>query len=201
MLNRNDYETGGSGGCAKLPARVILTGFRATGKSLVGALLADMIGYRFIDTDDEMVAAVQCTIAAFVREHGWPAFREREQKLLARLSWMNRVVIATGGGAVLHHREWRDLRKDSLVVWLQADARTIRERLRTDPVSHSQRPPLTGGGSLDEVEAILAEREPCYRKGSDMAIDTADRSPGEIARMIKHYLTDTEKTKRTEHGR
>jgi len=188
MLHREGNETGAPAGKGVLPARVILTGFRATGKSLVGARLAEMIGYRFIDTDDELVASVKCSVAAFVREHGWPAFRKQEQNLLSRLAWMNRVVIATGGGAVLHRQEWQDLRRESLVVWLQADARTIRERLQSDPGSREQRPSLTGGDRLAEVEALLAEREPRYRQGSDMAIDTTDRSPAEIADMIKQHL-------------
>lgn len=193
MLNIDGDETGEILGQAKSPARVILTGFRTTGKSLVGSELADLLGYRFIDTDAEIVTNIRCSVATFVREHGWPAFRAMEKDLLARLAWMNRVVIATGGGAVLHSQEWHDLHKESLVVWLQADARTIRKRLQTDSVSHAQRPPLTGDDRLEEVEAVLAEREPFYRNGSDIAIDTTDKSPGEIAVLIKQHIKHTEK--------
>ncbi len=193
MLKREGDEAGDFPEQAKLPARIVLTGFRATGKSLVGSQLADMLGYRFVDTDLELVDQIQCTVAAFVKEHGWAAFRELEQKLLSRLTCMKKVVIATGGGAVLHLQEWQDLRRESLVIWLLADAQTIRERLQTDTASLTQRPSLTGNGKLDEVEKILAEREPHYRKGSDMAIDTTGRSPEEIAIQIKRYITDSEK--------
>ena len=188
MLNTEGHETGGISGQTKSPSRVVLTGFRATGKSLVGPLLADLIGYRFIDTDDELVANIQCSVATFVREHGWPAFRELEKELLARLAWMNHVVVATGGGAVLHGQEWQDLRKKSLVIWLQADARTIRDRLRTDAASHTQRPSLTGDGKFEEVEDVLAKRESSYLEGSDVAIDTTDKSPEEIAILIKQHI-------------
>ena len=201
MLNTEGLELCDMPRQTKLPARLVLTGFRATGKSLVGARLADLLGYRFIGTDEELVARIRCSVAVFVREQGWPAFRELEKELLDRLAWMNQVVIATGGGAVLHQKEWQELRRESLVVWLQADARTIRERLLTDSASHAQRPSLTGGGKLEEVEAILAEREPCYRKGSDVAIDTTEKSPEEIARLIKQEIKDTEKAERTQHGR
>ena len=193
MLNTKWHETGDFFGQARPPARVILTGFRATGKSLVGLLLADLLGYRFIDTDEELVTNIQCSVATFVREHGWSRFRDLEKKLLTRLAWMNHVVIATGGGAVLHSQEWQDLRKESLVIWLQADAKTIRDRLRTDAASHTQRPSLTGGGKFEEVEVILAERESSYRKGSDIAIDTTDKSPEEIAILIKQHIKHTEK--------
>ena len=120
-------------------------------------------------------------------------FRELEQELLERLLLMDHVVIATGGGAVLHKKEWEQLRKNSLVVWLKADIHTIRERLRIDPVSHEQRPPLSGDIEHEEVESILAEREQSYMEGSDMAIDTSDKSPGEIAALIKEYIIQTEK--------
>ena len=191
MLKSEGYKAGDIPGQAKSPARVVLTGYRATGKSLVGSQLASILGYRFIDTDVELVAQIQCSVAEFVREQGWPAFRKLEQDLLARLVCMNQVVIATGGGMVLHQKEWQDVRKESLVVWLQADARTIRERLRTDPASQSQRPSLSGDGNMEEVETILAERQSSYQKGSDMAIDTTDRSPDEIAALIKQHITIT----------
>ena len=193
MLNTEGHETGEISGQARFPLRVVLTGFRTTGKSLVGSLLADLLGYRFIDTDDELVASIQCSVATFVREHGWPEFRELEKKLLARLAWMSHVVIATGGGAVLHDQEWQDLRKESLVIWLQADVNTIQSRLRTDTTSHTQRPSLMGGNKLEEVDVILVEREPRYRQGSDIAIDTTDKSPEEIAFFIHQHIKLLEK--------
>ena len=201
MLNQEEEEAGDLPGHPQLPARVVLTGFRATGKSMVGARLADLLGYRFVDTDEELVARIRCSVAVFVREHGWPAFRELEQELLRRLAWMRKIVIAAGGGAVLHRQEWEELRRESLVVWLQADARTIRERLQADAASLTQRPSLTGIGHLEEVEALLAEREPSYRQGSDTAIDTTDRSPREIAALIKQFIVDAAKEERIPYGR
>lgn len=194
MLKTDGNDPGNLSVKELLPVRVILTGFRATGKSIVGALLARLLGYRFLDTDEELVSKVQCSVAHYVREHGWPAFREQERGLLERLTWMNQVVIATGGGAVLHHREWQELRKQSVVVWLKADARTISERLKADPLSYKQRPSLTGNGTHEEVESVLAERESSYREGSDMAIDTTDKSPEEIATLIKDHITNLEHT-------
>ena len=192
MLRTEGNEAGAIPGNKILPVRVILTGFRATGKSVVGTLLARELGYHFLDTDGELVSKIQCSVAKYVTKHGWPAFRKLEKELLARLAWMNEVVIATGGGAVMHHREWNDLRQKSLVVWLQADAHTIRQRLHGDPLSEKQRPSLTGVSSHEEVENILADRESSYREGSDMEIDTTDKSPEEIATLIKDHISHTE---------
>lgn len=193
MLNKEGKDTVISQEQFELPARVILTGFRATGKSVVGSLLAALLGYRFIDTDEELSATMHCSVAEYVREHGWTSFRKLERELLDHLALMSHVVVATGGGAVLHQEEWQNFRKESLVVWLQADARTISKRLQVDPASERQRPSLTANGTIEEVESVLAEREKSYREGSDVAIDTTDKSPEEIAAQIQQHITNTVK--------
>jgi shikimate kinase len=166
------------------PERVILTGFRATGKSIVGALLAKRLGFDFIDTDAMLCDEIGCSIADYVERYGWPAFRLKEKVLLAELAGRKKVVIATGGGAVMHGNEWKTLRRNSRVIWLRADAETIRRRLRHDEATSLQRPSLTGGDSGDEVEKLLHCREPLYRSGSDMNIDTALLAPEEIVNTI-----------------
>lgn len=169
--------------------RILLTGFRATGKSAVGRGLAQALGYRFLDTDEELTAEMGCSIDQYVRRHGWAAFREMERSLLARLAGRQRLVIAAGGGAVMHGEEWRRLREDGLAVWLRADAETIRQRLRRDGHGAAQRPSLTGGDVLAEVDRMLDEREPLYRQGSDVALDTTGRSPETMVSLIMVMLT------------
>ncbi|MDW7772937.1 MAG: shikimate kinase [Desulfobulbaceae bacterium] len=171
------------------PERIILTGFRATGKSSVGAMLAERLGLAFVDTDAELCGAIGCSIAEYVARHGWPAFREKERVLLAALARRTGAVIATGGGAIMHENEWHALRRKSRVVWLRADAGTIRRRLRKDEATASQRPSLTGAGSDDEVDELLRSREPLYRSGSDMIIDTAPLAPEEIVNTIIRNLS------------
>lgn len=169
----------------------MLTGFRASGKSVVGRKLAQALGYRFLDTDEELAAEMQCGIEEYVRRHGWPAFRELERRLLVRLAGWHRLVIATGGGSIMHREEWRQLRKNSLVVWLRAEAATIRQRLQDDGRSAAQRPSLTGGDMLAEVDRVLAEREPLYRQGSDVVIDTTGRPPETVVSLIKDMVART----------
>jgi shikimate kinase len=189
MLKKDTEQKVGLSRRSKPVDRIVLTGFRATGKSVVGKRLAEVLGYRFLDTDRELAAAMQCGIDEYVGRHGWAAFRELERRLLAKLAGKHQLVIATGGGSIMHRLEWRRLRKNSLVVWLTADAGTIRHRLRHDGVSAVQRPSLTGDDVLAEVDRMLAEREPFYRQGSDVAIDTTGRSPETMVSLIKAMLS------------
>ena len=168
--------------------RIILTGFRGTGKSTVGRKIATLTGFIFIDTDDTLEQEMGCTVCDYVKRAGWPAFREGERRLLARLADVRHAVLATGGGAIIHRAEWRKLRANSRVVWLRAEARTIRQRLDKDSGTATQRPSLTGCDPLTEIATVLAEREPLYRAGSDVSIETDGLTEDQIAARIGELL-------------
>lgn len=170
---------------------IFLTGYRATGKSAVGRLLASRLGRPFLDMDRLIEERQGCTIKELVAARGWPHFREEERKLLAELAGRAGLVVATGGGAILHRQAWAALRASGLVVWLTADRETICRRLAADAATEGQRPSLTGRDIEEEVAGVLAERTPLYREGSDLAIDTACRSPEEIVREIEAALEPT----------
>ena len=174
------------------PVRIVLTGFRATGKTSVGKVLAADIGYVFLDTDQELVTRMGCAIADYVGEHGWEAFRELERSLLDELSSRTNLVIATGGGAIIHGEQWTRLAKDSLVVLLKADADTICTRMAGDANTVGQRPSLTGADVSEEVVTLLAQRDPLYRDGSHIALNTGDMTLEGIVDCIKENFFITE---------
>ena len=160
---------------------VVLTGFRATGKTAVGRILAELLGYRFIDTDEVITSRLGCSIAESVERDGWQPFRDLEQEVLKELAREKNAVIATGGGAVLHRDTWQQLHNQAFVIWLRADIATILSRLGTDKKTAMQRPSLSGQDQKTEIVALLAEREPMYRAGSDMVIDTENTTPNTLA--------------------
>ena len=185
MKNGADKQQG-------LPDRIVLTGFRATGKTAVGKALARLIGFRFLDTDQELCQRMGCSVTEAVRQHGWPYFREQEQTLLAELPCWQETIIATGGGAILHQNEWQELHQGSFVVWLRTDLATTLSRLARDQKTAAQRPALTGGRDRQEdvqdpakeISAVLAEREPLYRAGSNLVLDTEEKTPEALAGEI-----------------
>lgn len=164
---------------------IVLTGFRATGKTSVGRALAAQLEWAFLDTDVLLCQRLGAPIAEIVARHGWPIFREAECRLLREVPALEATVVATGGGAIEHQREWQALRDRCFVVWLDADIATIRQRLDEDPHSVQQRPSLTGQAVLDEVEALLEKRRPLYGAGSDLRLETVDKTPAQLAEAIR----------------
>ena len=164
--------------------KVILTGFRATGKSSVGKILAARLGYDFVDTDKAIETRQDETIAAMVERGGWDLFRSKEKDMLLELATTKNLVIATGGGAVMHEDAWAKLRNNGLVVWLTANPETIYTRLTEDSATTGQRPSLTDKGTLHEISMVLKERQELYRLGSDLSLSTEGRTPLELAEII-----------------
>jgi shikimate kinase len=164
--------------------KIILTGYRATGKSAIGKILADLLGCDFIDTDQAIEEMQGETIAEVVSRGGWDLFRRKEEDMLLELAQSKNKVIATGGGSVMHENAWAKLREDGLVVWLTADVKTICQRLDADSNTEDQRPPLTEMGTMDEITMVLNERQPLYEKSSDLTINTEGKNPEEVAETI-----------------
>jgi shikimate kinase len=170
--------------------KIILTGYRATGKTLVGLTLAEHLHLDFIDMDELLVARAGQSIRQIVAEQGWGQFRLLERDLLAEMICRKDAVISTGGGAILHQDIWNLLRQTGLTVWLTADIDTICRRLAEDANSAEQRPTLTDSDLYVEVAQVLAERDPLYEKGSHLTVDTSNKTAGEIVHIIETAVGD-----------
>lgn len=168
---------------APCPPVIFLVGYRGTGKTTVARLLAARLGRRAVDADEFLEALAGRSIREIFAAEGEAGFRLREAAVLEHLCGLRDHVIATGGGVVLSETNRRRLRRAGAVVWLTADPATIWRRLQADPATAQRRPHLTVGG-LAEVEQLLRAREPLYRDCSDLAVDTAGRTPEEVADRI-----------------
>jgi shikimate kinase len=164
--------------------RIIVVGYRGAGKSTVGPIVAARLGWAFLDCDEEVERAAGRSVAELFHVEGEAGFRDRESAALAESCERGRVVIATGGGAVLRETNRALIKEAGFVVWLTAPAGVIHDRLSRDPATAGRRPALTATGGLDEIVALLAVREPLYRAVADLVLDTTYRSPEELAADI-----------------
>jgi shikimate kinase len=166
---------------------IFLIGARGAGKTTVARLLAERLGWRWLDADEEIERRSDQTIREIFAAAGEAGFRRLESELLAELCQSPLQVIATGGGAVVTETNRGLMRSAGQVIWLTADARTLWSRLQADPATPGRRPPLAGGG-LPEVEQLLQARESLYRECADWVVSTVNRSPAETAAEIIAYL-------------
>ncbi len=149
-------------------ARVVLVGFSGSGKSTVGRLLADRLGWDFIDTDAAVEAAFGASVPSIFEQHGEAAFRSAERRALQEAIDGHQVVVATGGGAVTDERVWQGDAlgsAETLVVALEASAPTVLARLTAQQTSEGdavRRPLLESAAPLDRVLELKGRRQEAY---------------------------------------
>jgi shikimate kinase len=173
---------------------IFLIGYRCTGKTSAGKTLAAKLGLTFVDSDQVIVAEIGCSITEFIAANGWGAFRETERNVIARLSEMDRQVVAAGGGAVIATENVGRMRSSGKVIWLQASPDAIRKRMQNDNGTTANRPSLTGQGSLEEITAVLEERNPLYAGAAHHLIDTDDLNTDEVVEKIIEKIKSDLKT-------
>ncbi len=162
------------------PRRVVLVGFMGVGKSTIGRLLAQRLGWDFCDLDRRVEIRAGQPIAEMFASRGEAAFREEERLAAESLLERSQCVVAAGGGA-WHEPATRELlARDSVSVWLQADLPTLQHRLPDNPAR-----PLARDRA--RMAALFAERQPSYRL-ADLSVETKDRSPHEIADQVAAYV-------------
>jgi len=160
---------------------IVLVGYRGTGKSTVGRLLAARLKRELVSTDAEIVKRAQRTIPEIVAQKGWEYFRDLESDVCRELAVRDQLVIDTGGGAILRAQNVEALKKHGTVFWLTASVETIAKRIGGD----NQRPSLTGTKSfVDEIQDILQERTPKYQAAADRIIMTDNRSINQVIEML-----------------
>ncbi len=163
---------------------IVLIGYRGSGKTSVGRLLADRLGWAFVDTDDLIESQAGTSIADIFATEGEAGFRAREREAIAKATQDARRVIAVGGGAVTDRRNVERLRLAAKVVWLTAQPDVLWQRINQDDRTRATRPNLTPGGGLEEVRRVLADRESAYRDASDFAIDTEQQDSRRVAGAV-----------------
>jgi shikimate kinase len=161
--------------------RIVLLGFMTSGKSTVGAALARRLEWAFVDFDVEIERREGRPIRAIVETDGEEALRAMEASLTGEVADSKAVVLAPGGGWILHPEHLERLRRGTLSVWLRISADEAVRRLREDG---GDRPLRDHPDPRAAVAEMLAEREPLYRL-ADLCVPAEGRSVESIAFEIE----------------
>ena len=154
------------------------------GKSTVGRLLAQELGYHFFDTDTliEQVAGGK-TINEIFTTDGEEGFRNLETKVLAELSAYTKLAIATGGGIVLRRENWGYLRH-GLIVWLDISVDILMERLAED----ATRPLLKDADPRKKLETLLEQRQRLYAQADIRITIEPGQTPEQVAQRVMEAI-------------
>ena len=163
--------------------RIVLTGFRGTGKSEVGKVLARQLNLPLLDTDALVEQKTGRSIPSIFHEEGEERFRAEERDVIASLPPDN-VIISTGGGAVIDSKNMEHLRRQSLLILLSADIDAIESRLARSP-----RPPLTSLPLREEISELLDQRRQHYYASADFCVDTSETTAEAAGQKVLHFLS------------
>jgi len=168
----------------------VLIGYRASGKSTIGRLLADHLWQKFVDTDEMIVSTAGKSIADIFAQDGEAKFRELETAAIKEAAKLSDHVIALGGGAPLKE-ENRQIIKSAghRVVYLRCEPDELAKRINADPQTAAMRPHLTAlGGGEAEIRKVLTEREPIYRQFADAELEVTYLTPQEAIVYVVRLL-------------
>jgi shikimate kinase len=170
--------------------KIVLTGMRGTGKTTLGKILSSKLNYPYADMDEMIEKKANMPIKQIIEKEGWDFFRDMEHEVAESFRNQDRVVISTGGGALMYDRNLRPLAKNALVVHLYASLTVLEERIKGD----DNRPSLGGvQSSTDELFVIWEERKDRYAEISDLSYDTGNGlNPKDQADEILALLLEQE---------
>ncbi|MFA5592298.1 MAG: shikimate kinase [Micavibrio sp.] len=159
----------------KLSRPVTLTGLMGAGKTCLGEKLAERLGLPFVDADRVIEAEAGQSIQTLFQTQGEAAFRDLEERVIARLLSAERRVISLGGGAVMRPATEKIVREKSVSIWLDAPVEDLAARL----AACGDRPLLKGGDPRAVLSALLEERRATYARAA-IHINSGGNAPERV---------------------
>ena len=163
---------------------VFLVGPMGSGKTAVGRHLARLFRYAFYDSDADIEAKTGVDIQFIFEKEGESGFRAREKESIERLTKVESIVLATGGGAVLLVENRQRLAARGCVVYLQTSVAQQADRVR-----HGRNRPLLASGDADtRLGELMHVRAPLYEEIADIVVATDGRRVGSVAEQVLQQL-------------
>lgn len=168
-----------------------LTGFMAAGKSTIGPILANTLGWDFYDLDKEIEKKESLRIVEIFERKGEDYFRQVETELLKQFSEKDNSIISLGGGAIASEENFRIIKSSGKIIYLKSSPEMAYKRLRFK----KDRPAFIFEGVesptqeqfLERIQKLLDERKKYYEK-CDFTIDTDNQAVGKTVDLIARYI-------------
>ena len=170
--------------------KIVLIGFRGTGKSTVGKKLASLLGVEYVSTDDLIRQHFNLSITEIIEKYGWDIFRKKESEIIKSLKSKNNVVIDTGGGSILNSANRKNLKQNAIVVQFTAYKKDIYARITIG----DDRPILTSVtysknvSMKREISELIESRKELYNSISDITINTSKNDINKTVNVILKYI-------------
>jgi shikimate kinase len=165
---------------------VYLIGPMGSGKTAVGRRLATLLGKQFVDSDAEIEKRTGVDIRYIFEKEGESKFREREREVIADLTSLDGVVMATGGGVILDRANRERLAATGTVVYLETSIDTLVRRTR----AAKTRPLLMNDDPRAVLERLMTARRPLYESAADLRVPTTGRQVRAVAADIQQRLVE-----------
>ena len=162
--------------CIKEKQNIVLTGMPTCGKTTIGKKVASRLGLEFIDIDTLIEKEINQSIKTYIEKYGEESFRDVEAKVIKDISLKNKVVIATGGGAILRDENVTNLKLNGKIYFMN----------RSIALLHPDKDrPLTN--NYAELKKKYDERLPIYKKTCDVEIDGDLDEKERVSLIAKEY--------------
>ena len=174
---------------------VFLTGFMGSGKSTIGPILANTIGFNFIDLDAQIEKKEGRKIGEIFKQDGEEKFREIERTMVNEAAGLRCIVVSLGGGTIAHQPTLDFVKRAGVLVYLKSDADQIFKRLRTKgdrPMLRDEEGNLMDHDQLREkINDLISKRSPYYEQ-ADIIIQTDEKKIGntvdDLVKRLRQYV-------------
>ena len=164
---------------------IYLIGMMGSGKTSTGRALAALTRMKFLDLDEEIESQTHLTINEIFKKKGEPFFRTEEKRILTQASRQSEVIVATGGGVVLHSENIEKMQATGRILYLAASFETLWKRVK----DKTDRPLLSVSDPKGVLFRLFQERVPLYESACHEKVSTDGLSPEAVAEKIfgKHF--------------